>query len=216
MSQVPPLTNEPASRLKACRAEVEAIRSHARGLFDGGATGIQVAAAISEATEAFVKRIFDETVNRLPEASRSFVSKNVSLIAVGGTGRGELCPYSDVDLLFLIRPAAKQAASDCISQAVRDYWDAGLRLGHAVRDVADTLSLARQEIDVATALVESRLLWGDRGLFDQLFTEFQRKIVRSRVAAFIDDCVESREKERATFRDPERRFSPASGSPESR
>jgi [protein-PII] uridylyltransferase len=199
MSQSPPLTNEPVSRLKACRAEVEAIRSHARVLFDGGATGIQVAAAISEATEAFVKRVFDETVNGLPEESRSFVSKNVSLIAVGGTGRGELSPYSDVDLLFLIRPAAKQAASDCISQAVRDYWDAGLRLGHAVRDVADTLSLARQEIDVATALVEARPLWGDQGLFDQLFSEFQRKIVRSRVSAFIDDCVESREKERAEF-----------------
>ena len=195
----PPLINEPASRLQAGRAEVDAIRSHARALFDGGATGIQVAAAISEATEAFVKNVFEGAVNALPEERRLLVVKNVALIAVGGTGRGELCPYSDVDLLFLIRPKAKAAVSDCISQAVRDYWDAGLRLGHAVRGVSETLSLARQEIDVATALVEARLLWGDRGLFEQLLAEFQRKIVRSRVAAFIDDCVSSREKERAEF-----------------
>ncbi|HUE16984.1 MAG TPA: [protein-PII] uridylyltransferase [Planctomycetaceae bacterium] len=199
MSQPAPLTSEPATRLKEYRAEVEAVRTHARVLFDGGATGIQVAAAISEATEAFVIRLFDETVGRLPEDRRALVGKNVALIAVGGTGRGELCPYSDVDLLFLIRPAAKQAVGDCISQAVRDYWDAGLRLGHAVRGIADTLSLARQEIDVATALVEARLLWGDRGLFEQLFAEFQRKIIRSRVAAFIDDCVDAREEERAEF-----------------
>jgi [protein-PII] uridylyltransferase len=199
MSQPAPLTNEPASRLKECRAEVEAIRSHARLLFDGGSTGIQVAAVLSEATEAFIKHIFDDTVGRLTESQRAFVAKNIALIAVGGTGRGELCPYSDVDLLFLIRPVAKQAAGDCASQVVRDCWDAGLRLGHAVRGIADTLSLAKQEIDVATALIEARLLWGDPGLFDQLVAEFQRKIIRSRVAAFIDDCVESREHERAEF-----------------
>jgi [protein-PII] uridylyltransferase len=199
MSQPAPLTKEPASRLKECRADVEAIRTHARTLFNGGATGIQVAAAISEATEAFVIRVFAETVGRLPEERRALVAKNMALVAVGGTGRGELCPYSDVDLLFLIRPAAKEIAGDCISQAVRDYWDAGLRLGHAVRGIAETLSLARQEIDVATALVEVRLLWGDPGLFEQLVAEFQRKIIRSRVAAFIDDCVASREKERAEF-----------------
>jgi len=199
MSQPAPLTNEPASRLKECRAEVVAIRTHAQSLFVGGATGIQVAAAISEATEEFVKRVFQETVDRLPEDRRTFVAKHVAVIAVGGTGRGELCPYSDVDLLFLIRPLAKQAAGDCVSQAVRDYWDAGLRLGHAVRGIADTLSLARQEIDVATALVEARLLWGDRGLFEQLVADFQRKIIRSRVSAFIDDCVAAREKERTEF-----------------
>ncbi|HEX4070956.1 MAG TPA: DUF294 nucleotidyltransferase-like domain-containing protein, partial [Planctomycetaceae bacterium] len=119
MSQSPPLTNEPASRLKVCRAEVDAIRAHARALFDGGATGIQVAAAISEATEAFVKRVFEETIGRMPEDRRALIDKNVALIAVGGTGRGELCPYSDVDLLFLIRPAAKQEVGDCISEAVR-------------------------------------------------------------------------------------------------
>jgi [protein-PII] uridylyltransferase len=199
MSQPAHLTNDPASRLKECRAEVVAIRTHAQALFVGGATGIQVAAAISEATEEFVKRVFQETVDRLPEDRRTFVAKNVAVIAVGGTGRGELCPYSDVDLLFIVRPVAMQVAGDCVSQAVRDYWDAGLRLGHAVRGVADTLNLARQEIDVATALVEARLLWGDRGLFDQLLTEFKRKIIRSRVAAFIDDCVAAREKERTEF-----------------
>lgn len=199
MSQPAPLTNEPVNRLKECRAEVEAIRSHARVLFDGGSTGIQVAAAISEATEAFIKRVFDHTVDHLSEQERAFVSKNIALVAVGGTGRGELCPYSDVDLLFLIRPVAKQAAGDCSSQVVRDCWDAGLRLGHAVRGVADTLSLARQEIDVATALVEARLLWGDLALFEQLVGEFQRKVIRSRVAAFVNDCIESRERERAEY-----------------
>jgi [protein-PII] uridylyltransferase len=193
------VTSAPSADLQQRRAEVEAIRSHAKTLFDGGATGIQVAAAISDATEHFVKRVFQETVERLPENRRDFVSRNVAIIAVGGTGRGELCPYSDVDLLFLVRPSAKSIVTECVSQAVRDFWDAGLRLGHAVRGIADTVSLARQQIDVATSLVEARLLWGDRGLTDKLDAVFQRKIVRSRVAAFIDDCVAAREKERREY-----------------
>src|SRR5579863_2045490 len=183
MSQKTWPTDNAASRLKDRRAEVEAIRAHAKALFVGGATGIQVAAAISEATEQFVTRVFQETVDRLAPDRTSFVAKNVAVVAIGGTGRGELCPYSDVDLLFLVQPSARPLVDDCISQAVRDYWDAGLRLGHAVRGISDTLRLAREQIDVATALVEARLLFGSPGLAEQLTVEFQKKIVRPRLAA---------------------------------
>src|SRR5579862_4746117 len=131
MSETSPLTQNFSSRLIGRRAEVDAIRTHARALFDGGATGIQVAAAISEATERFVRDVFQEAVDRLPHEQRALVAKNIAIVAVGGTGRGELCPYSDVDLLFLLRPGAKHLLSECIAEVVRDYWDAGLRLGHA-------------------------------------------------------------------------------------
>lgn len=188
-----------SSRLIGRRAEVDAIRSHARTLFDGGATGIQVAAAISEATERFVRVVFQEAVDRLPDEQRALVAKNIAIVAVGGTGRGELCPYSDVDLLFLLRPGAKHLLSECIAEVVRDYWDAGLRLGHAVRGVADTIAMARQEIEVATALIEARLLWGDRRIFERLNAEFHKKIIRSRLRAFIDDCTTARAKERSEF-----------------
>ena len=199
MSQPAALANEPASRLKRTgrkstrfAATPACCLTAARRAFRSPPRSPRRPKPSSNASST-------RRSTRLSESQRAFVSKNVALVAVGGTGRGELCPYSDVDLLFLIRPVAKQAAGDCISQAVRDYWDAGLRLGHAVRGISDTLSLARQEIDVATALVEARLVWGDPGLFDQLFAEFQRKIIRARAAAFIDDCVESRERERAEF-----------------
>jgi [protein-PII] uridylyltransferase len=199
MSEFIPASVVPAGLLSERRLRVQAIRSHARALFDGGATGIQVAAAISEATDAFIRDVFQQVVDQLSAERQGVVAKNVAVIAIGGTGRGELCPFSDVDLLFLVRRTTRSLASDCVSQAVRDYWDAGLRLGHAVRGLGDTLSMARQEIDVATALIEARLLWGDIGLYERLLADFHKKIVRSRLAAFIDHCIASRERERAEY-----------------
>jgi [protein-PII] uridylyltransferase len=182
------------------RRQVQAIRTDARALFDGGATGIQVAAAISEATDAFIRRVLQEAIAKRPDDQQALISKNVAVIAVGGTGRGELCPFSDIDLLFLVdRSAGRSLAADSISQAVRDYWDAGLKLGHAVRGISDTLTIARQEIDVATSLVEGRLIWGEPALFDRLMTGFQKKVVRARLTAFIDECIRAREKERTEY-----------------
>jgi [protein-PII] uridylyltransferase len=199
MSQNTPVSVALPALLSERRSQVQAIRTDARALYDGGATGIQVAAAISEATEAFLHRVFQDAVDQLPEDRRDLVAKNVAVIAVGGTGRGELCPYSDIDLLFLVDRTARSLVGDVVSQAVRDYWDAGLKLGHAVRSISDTLAIARQEIDVATSLVESRLIWGSAILHERLAADFQRKIVRGRVAAFVDDCLAAREKERAEY-----------------
>jgi [protein-PII] uridylyltransferase len=197
MSQLSAINDETAARLKEHRAVVEAIRQRGRTLFDGGATAIQVAAAISEGTERFVTRIFEETVERVAGRHAPLVSRNLAIAAVGGTGRGELCPYSDVDLLFLIRPAARELGRECVARSVRDYWDAGLKLGHAVRSVSDTLSLAREEIDVATSLIETRRLWGAPDLVDELMARFQKKVVRGRASTFIDDCITARERERS-------------------
>ncbi len=199
MSQNTPASDALPALLSERRSQVQAIRTDARALFDGGATGIQVAAAISEATEAFLARVFQEVVDQLPEDRRELVAKNVAVIAVGGTGRGELCPYSDIDLLFLVDRTARSLAADVVSQAVRDYWDAGLKLGHAVRGISDTLAIARQEIDVATSLVDTRLVWGATSLQERLAADFQKRVVRGRVAAFFDACLAAREKERAEY-----------------
>lgn len=92
-----------------------------------------------------------------------------SLVAVGGYGRGELCPQSDIDLVFVHESRSNRVES--IASAIwYPIWDAGLKLGHAVRSLDDHLSLARTDLDTATALLTARPIAGDAKLGQTIVT----------------------------------------------
>lgn len=92
----------------------------------------------------------------------------VTLIAVGGYGRGELHPHSDVDLLILLDESISDAPPAGLSDFVTALWDSGLDIGHSVRTVAECRQLAEDDITIATNLLEARYLCGHRPLFDDL------------------------------------------------
>ena len=95
-------------------------------------------------------------------------SPRLSLVAVGGYGRGELHPYSDVDLLIL--SAEEPAEADCrnLEHFVAFLWDIGLEIGHSVRTLQHCAQLAEKDITVATNIMESRTLAGPESLRDEL------------------------------------------------
>lgn len=108
------------------------------------------------------------------------LDEHAALLAVGGYGRGELHPYSDVDLLLLLdaeHDQDLQAAQepDNESQFSRDLhsfiallWDIGLEIGHSVRTVAECIVEAKNDITIISNLMESRLITGDSSLYEQL------------------------------------------------
>ncbi|MBB3167845.1 [protein-PII] uridylyltransferase [Simiduia aestuariiviva] len=93
---------------------------------------------------------------------------SVCLIAVGGYGRGELHPASDIDLLFLHQEQLPQADLEAIEGFFTFLWDIGLDIGHSVRTLAQCVEIAAQDITVATNILESRTLMGDGQLRDEL------------------------------------------------
>ena len=99
-----------------------------------------------------------------------------ALLAVGGYGRGELYPASDVDILLLLPPGADGAQRETIEQMVGLLWDISLEVGHSVRSVADCVEEARNDITVQTNLIEARLLAGSRQTFAE-FTGTMRGII---------------------------------------
>ncbi len=95
-------------------------------------------------------------------------SKAAALVAVGGYGRGELHPASDVDILVLRKDARDPRLKNEIQTFVTFLWDLGIEIGHSVRTVKECVAAAKQDITIATGLMESRLLDGTKALFDQM------------------------------------------------
>ena len=94
--------------------------------------------------------------------------RSVALIAVGGYGRSELHPGSDIDLLVLFQKAPSKTQRQSTETLIRALWDVGLTIGHSVRTIRDCTSQSRNDVTVMTNLLESRLLAGDAELLSQL------------------------------------------------
>src|SRR5450830_1171060 len=99
-----------------------------------------------------------------------------ALVGVGGYGRGELFPYSDVDLLILLQQSPDAATQEKLEELVQLLWDLGLEIGHSIRTVDECLVESRADITVQTSLLEARLVAGDELLFDQLQTRYREAL----------------------------------------
>ncbi len=122
--------------------------------------------SLAEVTDDWVTAIFDEALGRLDRPAG-----RVALLAIGGYGRGELAPQSDLDLLLVHDVKAKKVAKEVepIASAIwYPLWDSGVKLGHAVRRLDEQLDLAATDLDSATALVTARPLAGDDELAGQV------------------------------------------------
>ncbi len=95
---------------------------------------------------------------------------SAALVAVGGYGRGELFPHSDVDVLVLLPPQADPALNATVARFVTACWDTGLEIGSSVRNVEDCVAEAARDLTVQTALLEARHVCGAK----RLFTQFER------------------------------------------
>ncbi len=100
----------------------------------------------------------------------------LALVAVGGYGRGELWPASDIDLLLLLPEQPDETLTAKLEHLVSLFWDIGLQIGHSVRTVEESLEEAAADLTVQTALVETRLLGGNSALFEQLMTAFKAQL----------------------------------------
>jgi [protein-PII] uridylyltransferase len=122
--------------------------------------GFRLCRALSDLVDGWLAELFDLEVGD---------GRGVALMAVGGYGRGELSPQSDIDLLLL-----HDGRADIAQIAERIWypiWDESLKLGHSVRTVKEALALASGDLDTATSLLSSRCIAGDRGLADELATK---------------------------------------------
>ena len=133
--------------------------------------GTVLCRALARRTDEWLQGIFSDVVSD---------SEGVALIAVGGYGRAELCPYSDIDLLLLHRD--RPDIGDIASDLWYPIWDEGLKLGHSVRTPRETRDLAKTDLDTSTSLLDARHIAGDGELAGDLTadnsTQWRRSVRR--------------------------------------
>ncbi len=118
--------------------------------------------------------------------------EKLAVIAVGGYGRGEMAPHSDVDLLFLTPYKITPWAESLIESMLYMLWDLRLKVGHASRTIKDCLKLAREDYTIRTSLVEFRFLEGDQALARSLSEKLWAELFRTTAADFIEAKLSER------------------------
>ncbi len=150
------------STVNAYRDALKQARDTLDTLFNAGAPATDLIAWQSAVTDSLVQHLWARTI---PASAKD----SLALIAVGGYGRAELHPWSDIDILILTSPDFRDADEE-IGQFITALWDLGLDIGHSVRDVDRCIEEARADVTVITNLLESRHLCGSISLFNALHT----------------------------------------------
>ncbi|MEQ9617683.1 MAG: [protein-PII] uridylyltransferase [Deltaproteobacteria bacterium] len=120
--------------------------------------------------------------------------KNVSVVALGGYGRNELCPYSDVDLMFLYKPRNKTQAKEATEKLLYLLWDLNLDVGHSLRTIDECMELSEDEdTTVLTSLLDGRYVFGDRELCEDLNTKIFSQLLPAISHKFIQSKVKENE-----------------------
>ncbi len=119
--------------------------------------------------------------------------EHLAVIAVGGYGRGEMAPFSDVDLLFLT-PYKQTAWTESVVEAtLYILWDLKLKIGQSTRSPDDCLRLARRDFTIRTALLEQRFIFGDRDLFEELDWRLWTELFEGTAAEFVEAKMTERD-----------------------
>ncbi|MCX8506429.1 MAG: bifunctional uridylyltransferase/uridylyl-removing protein, partial [Alphaproteobacteria bacterium] len=133
--------------------------------------GQMAARSTAYLTDQILRIMYDEASLRLYPAANPTAQDHMSLIAVGGYGRFEMAPYSDIDLLFLVPWKPTPHCEQIIEHMIYMLWDMGLKLGHAVRGIDHCLNLARSDSSIRAAILDARYVWGE----PQIFADFRRQ-----------------------------------------
>ncbi|MFT5725961.1 MAG: [protein-PII] uridylyltransferase [Desulforhopalus sp.] len=127
------------------------------------------------------------------------VNDDIALVALGGYGRREFFPSSDIDLMILYRPTVKENIGKISDAILYPLWDTGLDVGHGVRTVDESISHAEEEYFFLVALLDARLICGSKALFDELVAEYRAKYVDGHRESFVEKMKEYREDRRGRF-----------------
>jgi [protein-PII] uridylyltransferase len=172
--------------LAAGRAEI------ARRLAAHPSRGLEAANAQAYLIDQLLVVLADFTTHRLYPLSNPTAAERLVLLAVGGYGRAEMAPFSDVDIGFVTPWKQTAWAEQVIESMLYTLWDLGLKIGHSSRSLDEMVRQAKADVTVRTALLEGRYVWGDEGLYADASRRFRDEVRQGTERQFIADKLAER------------------------
>ncbi|MCX8101356.1 MAG: [protein-PII] uridylyltransferase [Geminicoccaceae bacterium] len=175
-----------AARLASGRAAIKAY-------FEAGGAPETVHEELARLVDELVVAALDWADRKLFGSANRTTGERLAVIAVGGYGRAELAPFSDIDILFLHPYKPAPYVEQMTEFLMHRLWDLGFKVGNALRTVAESIKLAKDDLSVRTALLEARFLWGERALFDELVRAYDREVRIGHGPEFIEAKLAERD-----------------------
>jgi [protein-PII] uridylyltransferase len=173
------LTAEAAAVLRGAleygRAEI------AKRLIEEPGNGRGAAQATSFLHDQLVRLAYDFVSGRMLAEPPG----RLAIVGLGGTGRGEMAPFSDLDLMFLTAKPPTPEQEQAAEATLHLLWDLKLKIGHSVRSVPQLITLAKKDMTIRTAFLEARWIWGDEKIFDLSIARFRKDVVAGSAAEFV-------------------------------
>ncbi|MBM3836537.1 MAG: [protein-PII] uridylyltransferase [Verrucomicrobia bacterium] len=199
-----PQNRAPSSELARYKNFLKVERHRLKMQHRAGAGGRAVCQGQAAVLDVLLRYLLDAVRNSAPlDASARRVT--FALVALGGYGRGELNPQSDIDIMFLhsgelvFNGKPRPYLSALTDGLLYTLWDIGLKVGHSVRSVDDCARIANTDMQSKTSLIEARLIAGDEELFQRMQAVVLAKCVRGSEASYIKARIEDQEARRAKF-----------------
>lgn len=143
--------------------------------------------------DQILRCVYDTTATFLYPAANPTEAERLAIVAVGGYGRGELAPHSDIDLLFLHDYKLSARVEQIVETVLYTLWDMGLKVGQSTRSVEDCIRQAKNDWTICTALLESRYVWGEKKLYRDLKQKFDKNLMASHGQEFLESKLAERD-----------------------
>ncbi|MDR2856660.1 MAG: [protein-PII] uridylyltransferase, partial [Novosphingobium sp.] len=163
-----------------------------RRLMENPSAGHDVAEAQAFLIDQIVRLLHDHVVGDVYRASNRSAGERLTIMAVGGYGRGEMAPHSDVDIAFLTPIKQTPWCEQVIEAMLYFMWDLRLKVGHSSRSLDDMVRMSRADLTIRTAMLEGRYVWGDQPLFEESRRRFWAEVVAGTERQFVVEKLAER------------------------
>ena len=198
------LNNELSSLKRYLKSESARLKNCHRE----GVAGSEICKNRSQILDTLLRAIFEWTLNTF-EPQKKERNIRISLVAVGGYGRTELNPHSDIDIMLLHNGSASNHTRIFKHGVLEKFtgpggliytlYDLGMKVGHSARNIQDAINVANDDMQTKTSLIEARLICGDENLFQQLQLQIESKCVRGNINSYLQLRIKDQDARRIKF-----------------